>query len=204
MRNMIIALVLASSLFLVGCGSKTGESAMIGMGIGGAIGGAIVALVPEASLAVQTLAPLGGAAIGGGLGYAFGANQAKKEQALLDAEKLQQQQFQQAQAQEAQRQQLRQSTKLSAPVAIVAGNQTYPARNSVELADLLFQIQPGSQFGLRTKKSNVMAVMGDMSANGYIAVGSPKPQKNGVVQLTFQKPGGQLTPMTMEQADKFL
>ena len=129
---------------------------------------------------------------------------AGETKSYLEEELRRQAQMQQAQMQQAQMQKLQERTQLSAPVALMVGNnQAGVARNGVELANMLIHIQPGATFNLLTKKANVKAVQNDMKANGYIAIGAPTKQGQNTM-LVFQKPQQQAAPVSLEQALKML
>lgn len=202
MRKVMMLVLMASMFILPGC--KAGMGTMLGTAVGGAVGGIIPAAVGDAAPAVQTIAPIAGAAVGAGIGYMFDSNAAEKEEEELALKQQQVQQYQQAQQQQQQLQQLQQTTRLSAPVVVVTGNnEGVPARNGAELANMLIRIQPGAQFALLTKKSNAYAVKQDMVGNGYVALGAPKPQGQNML-ITFQKPAAQAAPMSLDQAAQML
>lgn len=202
MRKVMMVVLAASMFLLPGCKASTGT--MLGTALGGAVGGIIPAAVGNASPAVQTIAPIAGAAVGAGIGYMIDSNAAEKEEQQAALKQQQVQQYQQAQQQQQQLQQLQQTTRLSAPVVVVTGNnEGVPARNGAELANVLIRLQPGAQFALLTKKANAGVVTQDMVGNGYVALGAPKPQGQNML-ITFQKPNAQAAPMSLDQAAKML
>jgi len=201
--SLLMAMVLSVAL-LSGCQGRTGT--MLGMALGGGAGGVVPAVVKNASPALSTIAPIAGAALGGGLGLWYDMAQEKKAAEAQQVQQMQAQQMQLAQAQQAQLAELKKTMKLSVPVGVIVGPNGYQARNGAELAEILFgfQLKPGNQFGLMVNPRSIKTVAREMAENGFVQIPGQKKVHERVL-LTFQVPGGQTnTPMALDQIAKML
>lgn len=227
MKKATLLMVLAISLFsLNGCVGKAGTATMIGTALGGAAGGFLPsAFGSNVSPIVQTIAPIGGAILGGGIGYLIDSNNADNaEQTQVQQQQVQpvqgkpqyqmQQPNQMLQVQTPQQYQMRQqqqsmrqsNVQLTVPAVVVLGNnQGATVGNGTELSSMLMRIQPGAQFGMLVKSANVQALTRDMTGNGYMAIGTPRPYGQDVL-LTFQKSSTKAAPtiMPLGQAARLL
>lgn len=200
MRKISVVLMAMVMMLSLGC-AKMGTGSAIGGAIGGVAGGLVTALVPDAGPIVHTILPVGGTALGAGAGYFF-FDKPAAEEAALEQSRLQAQQQQQAQQQAQQQQlaQLQQTTRLSVPAVVMnGGNQGIAVVNGQQLANILFQVQPGATISMITAPKNVKALTADMSGNGYLQQGSPT--KNGrYMMLKFAKSTNRMQMMPLDQA----
>ena len=197
-RNMLILASMLCIVFLAGC-SKAGTGTVVGSGAGAAVGGIVSAMFPEAGPVVQTGLPLLGAAFGGGIGYYFDSANAEEEQEkakMIEANKQQQ-----AQAQ-AYAQTVQQRTRLSAPIVVQLGEQAFRVGNSVDLANLLIRIQPGTQLTVLCKPNNKKTIIEDMKHNGLLQKGAIA-KRGDLLQITFEK-SNIMAPLSVDEAVKLL
>lgn len=213
MRKATLLMVLAIVVCLTsGCaGIETGKYTTIGGAAGMAAGTAAAMLLPNVPI-LQAGGPLGGGVIGAAIGSYFDTKNAKQAAALqnqqaqqMQVQQAQQVQVQQTQMQPQQMQQVQPSTRLSVPATVVTGsNQNIPVRSGPELANILMQLQSGTQFGMLVSRANSQRLIQDMAANGYMSIGAARPYGQNVMYV-FQKPNITIaTPMPLAQAARMM